>query len=171
MEFSCKTIHNQKALTAMARAVRKTIRAKSARRTQIFAWVIIALSLLSIYISWGKPWHVAANLFVIVALLLINWKQDALNGYCAKRRALPGVECADMVFYPDCYEVQISGAVTRWQYEKILAIAETKGYILFVMGRNHAQALDKAGLTGGTVEEFRKFLASTTGKQIQPIGG
>ena len=48
MEFICHTTYDQKALTAMARAIRKTVRARKSRRTRLYAWVIIGLLLLSV---------------------------------------------------------------------------------------------------------------------------
>ena len=51
MEFICHTTYDQKALTAMARAIRKTVRARKSRRTRLYAWVIIGLLLLSVWLS------------------------------------------------------------------------------------------------------------------------
>ena len=53
MEFTCHTTYDQKALTAMARAVRKTVRAKRSRMVRIWAWIIIALLAVSLWISGG----------------------------------------------------------------------------------------------------------------------
>ena len=90
MEFICHTTYDQKALTAMARAIRKTVRARKSRRTRLYAWVIIGLLLLSVWLSWGNIWKTAAICAVIVALLLIFWKEDAINGFVAKHSSLPG---------------------------------------------------------------------------------
>lgn len=69
MEFTCRTTYNQTALTAMARAVRKTVRAKVSRRSRLYALVIIGLLLVSLWLSWGKIWQTAANCVIIAALL------------------------------------------------------------------------------------------------------
>ena len=81
MEFTCHTTYDQKALTAMARVVRKTVRAKRSRMIRVWAWVIIGLLAVSLWLSWGNIWQTAANCAVIAALLLINWKEDALNAF------------------------------------------------------------------------------------------
>lgn len=169
MEFTCQTTYDQKALPAMAWAVRKTIRARTSRRVRPYAWVIIGLLLVSLWLSQGNIWQTAASCVVIAALLLINWKEDALNGYFAKRKALPGTDAADTTFYPDHYLVKTAAAESKWHYDKILALAETQDYLVFVMGKNHALAMEKAALEGGSMSEFCRFLEEKSGQKIQNI--
>jgi hypothetical protein len=171
MEFTCHTTYDQKSLTAMARAVRKTVRAKRSRMVRIWAWIIIALLAVSIWLSWGNVWRTAADCAVMAALLLIGWKEDALNGYFAKRKALPGTDAADTAFYPDYFLVKTAAAESKWQYDKILALAETGAHLVFVMGKNHALAFEKAALEGGSLTEFRRFLEEKSGQKIWNIGG
>ncbi len=171
MEFTCHTTYNQKALTAMARAVRKTVRAKRSRWIRIYAWMIIGLLLVSLWLSWGNLWQTAANCAVIAALLLIRWKEDAINGYFAKRKALPGTDCSDTSFYSDHYLVKTAAAESKWHYDKILAMAETRDYLIFVMGKNHALAIEKASLSGGSIQAFCRFIEEKSGQKIQNVGG
>lgn len=171
MKFTCHTTYDQKTLTAMARAVRKTIRAKRSRRVRLYAWIIIGLLLVSLWLSWENVWQAAANCAVIAALLLVNWKEDAINGYFAKRKALPGTDAADTTFYPDYYLVKTAAAESKWHYDKILALAQTQDHLIFVMGKDHALAMEKASLEGGSMSEFRRFLEEKSGRQIQNIGG
>lgn len=171
MEFTCHTTYDQTALTAMARAVRKTLRAKTNRRVRLYAWIIIGLLLVSLWLSWGTLWQMVLSCLVIAALILIHWKEDALNGYFAKRKALPGTDTADTTFYPDHYLVRTAAAESKWCYDKILALAETQDYLVFVMGKDHALAMEKANLAGGSISEFRRFLEEKSGRKIQNIGG
>lgn len=171
MEFTCHTTYNQKALAAMARAIRKTVRAKRSRMTHLYAWVVIGFLFVSLWLSWGNVWQTAINCALIALLLLINWKEDALNGFFAKRKALPGTNCADTTFYSDHYLVKTAAAESKWQYDKILALAETGDYFLLVMGKNHAMALEKASLEGGGISEFCRFIEEKSGHKIQNIGG
>lgn len=171
MKFTCHTTYDQKTLTAMARAVRKTVRAKRSRRVRLYAWIIIGLLLVSLWLSWGNVWQTVLDCAVMAALLVINWKEDALNGYFAKRKALPGTDAADTAFYPDHYLVKTAAAESKWHYDKILALAETRDYLVFVMGKDHALAMEKATLEGGSIPEFRRFLEEKSGRQIQNIGG
>ena len=171
MEFTCHTTYNQKALTAMARAVRKTVQAKRSRLVHLYAWIIIGLLLVSLWLTWGEIWQTVVHCVVIAALLLINWKEDALNGYFAKRKALPGTDAADTTFYPDYYLVKTAAAESKWQYERILVLAETREHLVFVMSKNYALAMEKASLKGGSLSEFCRFLEEKTGQKVQHIGG
>ena len=171
MEFTCHTTYDQKALTVMARAVRKTVRAERSRRVRLYAWIIIGLLLVSLWMSWGNVSQTVLCCVVIAALLLINWKEDALNGYFAKRKALPGTDFADTTFYPDYYLVKTAAAESKWEYDKILALAETQDYLILVMGMNHAMAIEKAAVEGGSVPEFCRFIEEKSGRRIQNIGG
>ena len=171
MKFACHTTYDQKALTAMSRALRKTVRAKRSRMVRLYAWIIIGLLLVSLWLTWGTLWQTAADCAVIAALLLLHWKEDAINGFFAKRKALPGTEFADTTFDPDHYLVETPAAETKWQYDKILALAETKEYLVLVMGMDHAMAMEKGTLAGGSLPEFRRFLEEKSGREIQNIGG
>ena len=171
MEFTCHTKYDQQALTAMARAVRKTVRAKRSRIVRIWAGSIVALLAVSLWISWGNVWQTAADCVVIAALLVIGWKEDAINALFAKRKALPGTDAADTAFYPDHFLVRTAAAESKWQYDKILALAETGAHLVSVMGKNHALAFEKSSLSGGSLPEFRRFLEEQSGQKIQHIGG
>lgn len=48
MEFTFQTIYNQKELTTMARALRKTLRKKKSRRSHVFGWIAVILCFYSI---------------------------------------------------------------------------------------------------------------------------
>lgn len=67
--------------------------------------------------------------------------------------------------------MKTAAAESKWQYDKILALAETRDYLLLVMGMNHAMALEKAALEGGSVPEFCRFIEEKSGRKIQSIGG
>lgn len=73
MEFTCHTTYDQKALTVMARAVRKTVRAKKSRLIHLYAWIVIGLLLVSIWLSWGNSWQTAINFIVITMPCKINF--------------------------------------------------------------------------------------------------
>lgn len=155
----------------MARAVRKTVRAERSRIVRYYGWVIIGLLSVSLWLSWGTLWQMVLSCVVIAALLLVHWKEDAINGYFAKRKALPGTDFADTIFYPDHYLVKTAAAESKWQYDKILALAETRDYLFLIMGMNHAMAMEKAALKGGSISEFCRFIEEKSGHRIQNIGG
>lgn len=171
MEFTCHTTYNLKALTAMARAVRKTVQARRNRWVHMNTWIIIALLLVSLWLCWGDVWQTALHCTVIAALLLINFNEDRLNAFFAKRKAMPGTDAADTTFFSDYFLTKSDAAESKWQYDKILALAETKDYLVFVMGKNHALAVEKATLSGGSIPKFCRFAEEKTGRSIQKIRG
>ena len=171
MEFTCHTTYNQNALTAMARAVRKTVRSKQSRWIRLYARIIVVLLLVSLWLTWGNILQTVLHGAVIAALLLIDWKEDAINAYFAKRKALPGTAASDTTFFSDHFLVKTAAAESKWQYDKILALAETGDYLVFVMGKNHALAMEKAALEGGSVSTFFHFLEEKSGQKIQNVGG
>lgn len=171
MEFTCHTTYDQHALTAMARAIRKTVRTKQSRWIHLYARVMIGLLLVSLWLSWGNLLQTVLHGAVIAALLLIEWKEDALNAYFAKRKALPGTDTADTTFFSDHFLVKTAAAESKWQYDKILALAETGDYLVLVMGKNHALAMEKAALEGGSLSAFFHFLEEKSEQKIQNVGG
>ena len=171
--FTFETTYNQKAMTTMARALRKTVRKKHSRRSHIFGWIITVLAVLLVLpigerevvfnfrtvITW-------AVIVIIVATLLF---EDWINGYIARKRMLPGTAFALCTFGEDDYVSETKAGKTEWKYENIETIAETKNYFVFLFGKNHAQVYDKSSLQGGSIEEFRTFLMKKTEKEIWSV--
>ena len=57
MQFVVVTVYDQKAVSAMAKALRKTLREKQSRRSHVLGWIIVALSVL-VLIPWdGEPFQ------------------------------------------------------------------------------------------------------------------
>ena len=54
-------------------------------------------------------------------------------------------------------------------YSNIVALAQTEGYFVFVFGKNHGQVYDKAGISGGTAEQFRRFIEDKTGQVFESV--
>lgn len=171
MEYTCHTIYDQNTLTAMSRALRKTIRKKSARRWWVVGCLLLVLALSLLLEPGQRLWFKAVLLVAVVCLFVVQGWGDGLNALIARRQALPGSELCSSTFYGDHYECKVAGAVTSWDYQKILAVAETRDYFIFVLGKHHAQAFAKRELNGGSLEEFRNFLEDTLRKPVEHIGG
>ena len=173
MEYRFETDYNLEALTAMAKGLRMTVRRKRNRRTRIFAGIVLAIGLVSTAVCIIKLEPLRArNLLVPIAMLCViyaSFQEDQLNGRAAKRNVLPGTEHASCVFGEDGYTMITSVTESRFSYSQILAIAELPRYLVLALSNNQAQAFDKEGLSGGTIEDFRAFLAEKTGKPILMI--
>lgn len=169
MRYTCHTIYDQAALTAMARALRKTVLKKSSRRWWGVGWLVVALGVFALLNpQQSLPWK-AANLVAVGLVLVLQLRRDSLRAWLAKKRALPGTELCSASFYPDYYECKVAGASTRWSYDKILRLVDTKEYIVFAMGKNYAQVYQKSQLKGGTADGFCSFLEQKTGKAMEHL--
>ncbi len=170
MEFTFETTYDQKAIRAMAKGMRKTIRKKKNRRSRIWGWIVVVLALLltlpvlrgeeAITVRTVVTW--LAMLVMIVTLLF----EDVINAYFAKRRMMAGTDFATVVFHEEKYISTTEAGKTEWKYENIEVMAENPDYFIFVFDMRYAQVYDKRRMTGGSVEEFRAFLSGKTGKEI-----
>ncbi len=173
MEFIVETTYNQKALTAMAKAVRKTARKKRAKRSHIFGWIVIALAILLTLAEIKDGFELTANrvitLLAALVILVVLLFEDKINGYVARKRMLPGTEKSRVTFTEDGFYSETEVGKSEWNYDKILLLAETKDYFIFVFSPSHAQVYDKNNFSGGTAQEFRKFICDITGKPMVTI--
>ena len=167
MEIICSTTYDRRALSALARALRKTIRRTRSRLLRVWCWVLLVLGLLSAWVSWGEWGAVALNGAVAVLMLAVLLGEDAINAFFARRNALPGMEVCTVRFLEEHYETQIAGAATQWQYSKLLRLAENDRYLVLILGKNHGQLCDKEELTGAAPEELRAFLEQKTGLTVE----
>lgn len=168
MEIHVKTVYDQRALTAMARGLRKTVRRKRNRRSRIVGGVLMVLALLlgvSI-LRTGLCWQGVADLVVAVVLLAVLLTEDQVNGYFAGRKAMPGARDTETVFTEQDYVATAQTAQTRWSYEGVCGIAEGKDYIVLALSNRHAQVYDKRGISGGTAEELLTLLQDKTGLPV-----
>ena len=156
MEIICSTTYDRRALSALARALRKTVRRTRSRLLRVWCWV-----------SWGEWGTVALNGAVAVLMLAVLLGEDAINAFFARRNALPGMEVCTVRFLEEHYETKIAGAATQWQYSKLLRLAENDRYLVLILGKNHGQLCDKEELTGAAPEELRAFLEQRTGLTVE----
>ncbi len=173
MQFTVETTYNQKALTAMARGVRKTTRKKRTKRSHIFGWIVIGLVLLltlagmrdEVFVTINRVITWLAALIILTVLLF----EDYINGYVAKKRMLVGTEVSTATFTEANFYSETKVGKSEWNYDRILVLAETKDYFIFVFSTSHAQVYDKHRLSGGTVDAFRTFICERTGKEMVTI--
>lgn len=169
MEFVFETDYDRKAMTAMAKGLRKTVRKKHSRRSHIFGWIVIALGLLLSWPSSDVNRGDVVTWITIAVMLGALLFEDCLNGYFARKKMLPGTSHAKAIFTEDGYRSETQMGNTEWKYENITAMAEMQDYFVFLFSKNHAQVYDKRTLTGGTADEFRAFMQEKTGKAIEIV--
>lgn len=172
MQYSFATNYDARALTAMAKCLRKTVRQKHSKRSHRLGWLVVILALLPTLLGGQldgrKVIMLVVGLIVVLALVF----EDRLNGFVARSRMLKGTESATALFdteNPECFFSETAVGKSEFFYSSIVALAETDRYFVFVFSKNHAQVYDKSGLTGGTAGQFREFIAERTGKPVIPV--
>ena len=170
MGIQFETDYNMETLTAMAKGLRKTVRRKRSRRVHIFAAVVLVLGILTILatVAGGEPLGVRVVVTLLVVILL-RLSEDRLNAWFARKRLLPGTEHAAATFEEDGYVSATGVTESRFSYAQIVAVAETARYFVFALSSHHTQAYDKRTIRGGSVEDFRAFIAEKTGKLVENI--
>ncbi len=173
MQYTFETIYNQKAMTTMARALRKTVRKKHSRRSHVLGWIVTMLALLLVLPIGGREivfdFRTIITWVAVILIVLTLLFEDQINGYIARKRMLPGTNLAVCTFDGEGYVSETNAGKTEWKYENIEVLAETKEYFVFLFGKNHAQLYEKSSLQGGSVDEFRAFIAEKTGKEILQV--
>lgn len=173
MEFKFETLYDQKAMAAMARALRKTVRKKKSRRSHFFGWFVVALALFLAFFAGDEGFvldlRTVITFLAAGAMVVALVFEDGLNGYFAGKRALPGTNKAVSVFSEGGYSSATEIGKTEWTYDKIIALAETDEYFVFIFSSSHAQLYDKRTISGGTTEEFRAFIEEKTGKKVERV--
>ena len=170
MGIQFETDYNMETLTAMAKGLRKTVRRKRSRRVHIFAAVVLVLGILTILatVAGGEPLG-ASGVVTLLVVILVSLFEDKLNAWFARKRLLPGTEHAAATFEEDGYVSATGVTESRFSYAQIVAVAETARYFVFALSSHHTQAYDKRNIRGGSVEDFRAFIAEKTGKLVENI--
>lgn len=173
MEYRFETAYNQEALTVMAKALRKTVRKKRSHRSHILGTVVVILALM-LTVPFGDKEFVLEfktilTWFVAAVLIFTLIFEDKINGYVARKRMLPGLDKSLVVFGPDCYNSETPLGKSEFKYNNIIVLAETEKYFVFVFSQSHAQVYDKTSISGGTIDDFREFIKSVTGLEMQRV--
>lgn len=171
MTISFWTEYDQKTMTAVARALRKTVRGARSRRSHRVGWPLAVVGLgLAAWRATGGQWlRCGITMLAEAALIAALLGEDAINGYFACRRLLPGAERATATFNETEFTSDTEVGRTVFRYDKIEALAESADYFLLIYDASHAQAYDKTSISGGTAEDFRALIEGATGKKIVQV--
>lgn len=178
MEFVFVTDHDQKAFTAVAMVLRKTVRRTMSMVIRVIGGIFVAMLLLFTilpflfilddreFLMLGMIVAVPVVIFFALIIVLPFVFEDQLNGFIARKRALPGTARTTAVFTVEGYTIKTEIAKTEYQYNSASLIAETNDYFVFVLGNNYAQIFSKRGICRGSVDYFREFIVSMTNKPL-----
>ena len=173
MTFEIHSDITNRSMTIAARAMRKVLRRRRSILWAVFGWSLFFINALLLIPFDGEPFSLdvrtVTSLLVEVMMLSVLLFQDRFNGMIACKNTLAGTKDYHVVFGEESYTVVTEVTTSTFRYELIDAMAESQDYIIFLMKKRYAQPLDKRTLTGGTVEEFKRFLEENTGKTFRHV--
>lgn len=173
MTFEIHSDITNHSMTVAARAMRKVLRRKRSILWAIFGWSVFFINALLLIPFDGESValdvSMLISLLVEVMLLSVLLFQDRFNGMIACKNTLAGTKDYHIAFGEDSYTVVTAATTSMFRYELIDALAESQDYMILLMKKRYAQPLDKRTLTGGTVEEFKRFLEEKTGKTFRRV--
>ena len=173
MTFEIHSDITNRSMTVAARAMRRALRRKRSIVWAIFGWSVFLFSALLLIPFDGDPFaldvRTVTSLLAEVMLLSVRLFQDWFNGMIACKNTLTGTKDYHIVFGEESYTVITEVTTSTFRYELIDAMAESQDYMILLMKKRFAQPLDKRTLTGGTVEEFKRFLEEKTGKTFRRV--
>ena len=156
-------------MSVMAKALRKTVRAKHSKRSHRFGFLVLLLGLLLLISAEAVTLRLALTLAAMSVILLTLIFEDRINGYFAYKRILPGTSSSLVQFYEEGYHSETAVGTSDFWYDSIVALAEHRDYYVLIFSANHAQLYNKHSLTGGSCEAFKSFLSEKTGKEFISI--
>ncbi len=169
MNFTFETAYTPASMSVMAKALRKTIRAKHSKRSHRFGFLVLLLGLILMLSAEAVTFRLVLTVVALAAILLALIFEDRINGYFAYKRILPGTQSSIVQFYEDGYHSETAVGTSDFRYDSIVMLAEHKDYFILIFSASHAQLYDKHTLTGGSCEAFKSFISEKTRKEFIAI--
>ncbi len=164
-----QTTLDQRAMTALARVTRKTLRRGSSFPVRTLAWFVVVLEafLTMSYIRGGFGTWLPNTLMgaLMLGCLLL---EDRISGAVRLRQIPAEDRVANTTFQENICYVRRTQSGESWQlYTQIKAAAETKDCFVLLTDRRNGQVYPKCDFTMGTPEQFRTLIEKKTGLKIQ----
>lgn len=169
MELTFEMNYNQKAMTAMARAIRVGLQEEQNKKSKIIGWIFVVLSAV-ILLSAGKTgWmQIVGGIVVILFAAYLIW-QDQVNGALALWKLPAKMRQGQWLFREDGYFSNTEVGESDYSYEKIFMMVESCGYMILVFHEGSAHIIDLSTVQGGTADDFRRLLRKKTSLTIQKV--
>lgn len=168
MEIQINTTYDQKAMTAMARALRKTLRRRKSMGIHIFGGLLAAFSLCAGLLPYllGAAKLDWSMLLLAALVLLIMAFEDTLSGWIAGRKLSAEAREVQTTFTSRGYTILFQGTKGHWSYEQIRCICKVRGYYVFLLSNKQGQVYDGNGFVRGDAESFETLLKEQTGLTV-----
>ena len=166
MELKFKLNYNQKAMTAMARAVRKGLQEEQDKKSKIIGWIFVALTIFILLCSKDFGWmQIAACFFITGFSAYLIWP-DQINGYLAMKKLATNMRTGEWLFREDGYFSNTEAGESDYSYENIFMMVEFQRYMILVFHEGNAHIIDMSTVHGGSADDFRRLLRKKTSLTI-----
>ena len=163
-----QTTLDRRAMTALARAVRKTLRRGRNGPVRMLAWFVVLVEsfLTAVYLRGGQEgWQINVLLGLIMLVCILG--EDWANGLVALRRIPPDCREVNATFQEDSAFVCRSQAGEEWRlYQQMKVAVEMADWFILLLEGGQGRVFSKKGFTWGTPEEFRARIPEKTGLKI-----
>ena len=167
MEFTFDLNYDQKAMTAMARAIRTGLQEEQDKKSRIIGWAFVALTVFILLLSDRFGWmQIAATVIIVLFATYLIW-QDPINGYLAMKKLPEKMRKGRWLFREDGYFSDTEAGESDYSYQNIFMMVESHGYMMLVFHEGTAHVIDLSTIQGGTAADFRKLLRRQTSLTIQ----
>ena len=166
-----QTSVDRRALTALARVTRKTLRRGRNGPVRLLAWFVVLLEsfLTVVYIRGGQSGWLT-NVLLAVIMLAAILGEDWANGLVGLKSLPANRREVNAAFENGkSYVCRTQAGEDWWPYKQIMAAAETRDYFVLLLDSRHGQVFDKKGFSCGTPKEFRRLIRKKTGLKVQSI--
>ena len=167
MELTFEMNYNQKAMTAMAKALRKGLQEEQDRKSRIIGWIFVVLTVFIVLLSEKLGWMQITALVLITGFAGYLIWQDAINGFLALKKLPKKMHTGKWLFREDGYFSDTEAGESDYSYENIFMMVESQGYMILVFHEGTAHIIDMSTIQGGNADDFRRLLRKKTSLTIQ----
>lgn len=167
MELTFKMNYDLKAMTTMAKAMRKGLQEEQNKKSLLLGWIFVALTLFILLLSEKFGWmQIAASVIIAGFAAYLIW-QDSVNGYLALKKLPEKMRTGKWLFREDGYFSDTEAGESDYSYENIFIIVESDGYMILVFHEGTAHIIELSTIEGGSADDFRRLLRKKTSLTIQ----
>lgn len=167
MELTFKMNYDLKAMTTMAKAMRKGLQEEQNKKSMLVGWLFVALTLFILLLSDKFGWMQITALVIITDFAAYLIWQDSVNGYLALKKLPEKMRTGKWLFREDGYFSDTEAGESDYSYENIFMIVESDGYMILVFHEGTAHIIELSTIEGGCADDFRRLLRKKTSLTIQ----
>lgn len=169
MELTLDMRYDHKAMTAMARGIRKALQAEYYRKSTIIGSLFVGIGGGILLQSTHFGYQQIIALIVLVIWVLYMIFQDHVHGFWASYKMPAGMKKGTWTFRDDGFFSTTEMGISGFDYDSIYAIIECDGYLILCFANSQGQVFYLNQLSEESVASLRKLLRKKTNLTIQNV--